>query len=391
MTVKLVNYLGNKDHIEFYLTGNFNSLDPTFSWQEGVKYSLTVQESSFILEGNGLTHTIEGPLFLIPERYDQHHVVRINRRPYLGAMEFRLEDEQWIRPVNQLPLEDYLKGVVPFEVYPTWGIETLKAQSLAARTYAVTHMRKEMDDTISFQVYGGYAWYPSTTKAVEETRGEVVTFKNRLIEAFYSASNGGVTESNANVWGGNPIHYYPIKTDPYDPVHPWEFELHQTQINPGVFQGDQEDWWDSLEEKDRKVSETMKKWLERKGYGGDLKILSIPRFELSKVRRSSQRAVKGSIEVEFLERLIDGTVLFQTITLDDVPLSHIRPMLGGNLLKSYFIDSLTLEDDVFIMRGKGYGHGVGMSQWGAHYMAEKGKSYEDIIHFYFPGTTITHH
>lgn len=389
VSVKLVNYLGNTPSIELYLTGHYISIDPTVTWQEGVKYSLSVKGDSFILEGNGISQEMGSPLILIPEKYDTHHLIRLNRKPYLGAMEFRVEDGQWVRPVNQLPLEDYLKGVVPMEVFPSWGLETLKAQSLAARTYAVTHMKKEMDDTIGFQVYGGYTWFPNTTRAVVETQGEVITYKNRLIEALYCASNGGITESNAHVWGGDPIRYYPIKPDPYDPIHPWDFHVHQTQIDLNAIPWDFPAGWEGIEEQDKGVTASMKKWLYRKGYVGDLKILGIPHFEMLEIRTSSQRAVKGSIEVEFLERLLDGTILFHKESLVDVPLSHIRPMIGGHLFKSYLIDSLTLNNGIYTMKGKGYGHGVGMSQWGAHSMGQQGKSYQDIVQFYFPGTTVS--
>lgn len=389
VSVQLVNYLGEPKELHLYLSGNFVTTDPTIRIIEGVKYRLSVQENALLLEGGGLKHKIKSPLILVPERYDTHHVLRINRRPYLGAMEFRIQERHFIRPVNQLSLEDYLKGVVPFEVYPTWELDALKAQALAARTYAATKLKKEIDDTIGYQVYGGYTWHPRTTKAVEETRGEVVTHQNRLIEALYSASNGGMTESNANVWGGNAISYYPIKPDPFDPIDPWEFRLHQTQIDVNDIGWDYVDWWDRTKEKDDGITASMKKWLHRKGYHGELKILTIPRFELSGHRLASHRSVKGSIEIEFLRRLLDGTVLFETVKLDDVPLSHIRPMIGGHRFKSYFIESLTLQHGIYSMKGKGYGHGVGMSQWGAHYMALQGKTYKEILQFYFPGTSVT--
>ena len=389
VSVKLINYLGDAKELDMYLTGSYLSTDPTISLNEGVKYHLTSRQDSFFIEGNGVIQEFKAPFVLYPDQYDTLHVVRLNRRPYLGAMEFRLEDEGAIRPVNHVPLEDYLKGVVPYEVFPNWELETLKAQALAARTYAATHAKKEIDDTISYQVYGGFTWYPKTTKAVEETRGEVITYLNRLIEAVYSASNGGMTESNAHVWVGDSISYYPIKQDPYDPVNPWDFGLSQVQISLEHINWDRADWWENITEKDPAIAESMKKWLHRKGYVGDLKILSIPRFELSEHRYSSQRATKGSIEIEFLRRLLDGTVLFESVSLSDVPLSHIRPLIGGNRFKSYLIDSLTLSEGAYIMKGKGFGHGVGMSQWGAHYMGLQGKTYKEILQFYFPGTKVT--
>ena len=85
-------------------------------------------------------------------------------------------------------------------------------------------------------------------------------------------------------------------------------------------------------------------------------------------------------------RLLDGTILFDQVALDNVPLTHIRPALGGNRFKSYLVDSLEFENGKYLLKGRGFGHGVGMSQWGAQVMGQKGKSYKEILEFYFPGT-----
>ncbi|QDP39488.1 SpoIID/LytB domain-containing protein [Radiobacillus deserti] len=389
MTVKLTNYIENPSKLKIEFKGDYKSLDPTLTIKEGVAYQLTMKKGSLVLKGKKEKHTFQDSLILIPDKYDENHILYINDRPYLGAMEFRAEEDNTIRPVNQLPLEDYLKGVVPFEVYPTWDLEALKAQALAARTYAASHINEEINDTISYQVYGGYTWKEKTTKAVEETKGEVITHKGKLIEAFFSASNGGVTESNKNVWGGKAQSYFPIKKDPYDPIEPWEFTLHRTQIDLNTIDWDAFDWWDALQEKDKDISESMKRYLKGKGYSGDLKILAIPKFELAEKQLSSERSVKGSLTVEFMERLFDGTVLFHRYNLTNVNLNKIRPMIGGTIFKSYLIDSLEADKESYTMKGRGFGHGVGMSQWGAQGMAESGKSYREIIQFYYPGTKIT--
>jgi stage II sporulation protein D len=387
--VKLVNYVGNTDVLTVKVEGDFFSLDPTLTIEEGVNYTLQLEKGSMYLKRKGEKRQhINGGLVLVPKNYDQNHIVYINNRPYLGAMEFVLEGETVIRPINQLPLEDYLKGVVPFEVFSSWGLETLKAQTLAARTYAVSKMGQVIDDTVSYQVYGGYQWDKKTTKAVLETSGEVVTYRDQLIETFYSASNGGITENNANVWGGQALQYFPIKEDPYDPVNPWEYSIHQTQIDTKDIDFDQSNWWDELEEKDIDIANSIKSWLNRNGYPGDIKLLSIPEFELKGDKFDSDRSISGSITVSFMRRIFAGIVLFEQVELEDVNLNRIRPMIGGTLFKSYLIDSLEFEDEIYTMKGRGFGHGVGMSQWGAHYMGVKGKGYREIIKFYYPGTTI---
>lgn len=387
--VKLVNYVGNTNELSVKVEGDFFSLDPTFKVEEGVNYTLQLEKGSmYIMQKGEKKQQLHGGLILVPETYNQNHIIYINDRPYLGAMEFVLEGEDVIRPINQLPLEDYLKGVVPFEVYSSWGLETLKAQTLAARTYAVSKMGQVIDDTVSYQVYGGYQWDEKTTNAVQETSGEVITYRDQLIETFYSASNGGITENNANVWGGQAMKYFPIKEDPYDPVNPWKYSLHQTQIDVNTIDFDQPNWWDELEEKDIKIANSIKNWLNRNGYPGDIKLLSIPQFELTGDKFASSRSISGSITITFMRRIVAGIILFERVQLEDVNLNRIRPMIGGTLFKSYLIDSLQVKNGRYTMNGRGYGHGVGMSQWGAHYMGENGKNYREIIDFYYPGTTI---
>ncbi|KAA0550009.1 SpoIID/LytB domain-containing protein [Bacillus sp. BGMRC 2118] len=389
VTVKIFQNIEESSELEITLKGGYFSVNPLFHFEEGVKYSVSVNKGKLVIKGNGLQQVVDGSILVVPDSYDVDHQIKINEHPYLGAMEFSVEANQFVRPTNQLPLEDYLKGVVPLEVYPSWPIETLKAQAVAARTYAVAHIQDKMDDTIRFQVYGGYDWKESTTKAVEETEGEVITHKNKLINAFYSASNGGVTESNANVWGGNPQPYFPIKEDPYDPTHPWKYTLHKEQISLDNVDWTDAKWWDQSVEIDDKITQTMKKKLQKNGYPGDIKIISIPKFELSDEQYDSKRARKGSITIEFLHRLVDGTVLLEEYELTDVEINRIRPLIGGDLFKSYLIDSLAANNGTYTMKGRGYGHGVGMSQWGASIMGQKGKSYEEIIQHYFPGTTIS--
>ncbi|WP_010096885.1 SpoIID/LytB domain-containing protein [Ornithinibacillus scapharcae] len=389
VTVKLVNYVGQTDKINLKLEGDYFSLDPTLALKEGVNYTITLNKGKLYIKQKGKKkQQINESLVLVPQSYDYSHVVYINERPYLGAMELIVEDNSSIRPINQLPLEDYLKGVVPFEVFSSWGLETLKAQTLAARTYAVSKLGQVIDDTISYQVYGGYEWDENTTKAVEETKGEVITYNNRLVETFYSASNGGVTENNANVWGGQELSYFPIKEDPYDPIHPWEYKLHQTQIDYNEIDFEDSNWWGQLEEKDPDITKSIKAWLNRNGYPGEIKILEIQDFKLKGEKLDSQRSVTGSITINFMRMLFEGLVLFEQVELKEVNLNRIRPMIGGTVFKSYLIDSLELKDNVYTMKGRGFGHGVGMSQWGAHFMGEKGKNYREIINFYYPGTTI---
>lgn len=384
VTVRLKKDIGYASMLHLRLRGDYVTLDPDIKLKKGVNYKLTIQKGKLVLKGKGQAHTLGTSVILAPTEYDTNHLTFINGTPYLGAMAFVIENGQSIRPINQLPLEDYLKGVVPFEVFPSWNIEALKAQALAARTYAVSHMTSAMVDTIQDQVYGGYVWDKRTTAAVNDTKGEVITYHGHLIDAFYSASNGGMTENNAHVWGGKGKSFYPIKKDPYDPVHPWSFTFHQTQIpNKDPLK------WDEMKEINQNIAAPIKTWLQNHGYSHDLKILSIPRFDINQKRNKADRALTGSITITFFQKLYGGLIRYEQVKMDNVPVNHIRPIFGGSLFKSYLVDSAYCNGQICTVKGKGFGHGVGMSQWGASIMGDKGKNYKEIIHFYFPGTKIS--
>ncbi|MFD0962352.1 SpoIID/LytB domain-containing protein [Paenibacillus chungangensis] len=113
--------------------------------------------------------------------------------------------------VNELPLEQYLYSVVAVEMYPSWPLEALKAQAVAARSFAVRggtgfQIAHVVDTTLSQAYYGTEKEHPSTTKAVDETKGEVALYNGSIIEALYSANSGGMTSDSAEVWG-NAIPY----------------------------------------------------------------------------------------------------------------------------------------------------------------------------------------
>ena len=381
VTVRLIKNIGSPTTLHFRLRGDYFTPDLGIPLFERHQYKLKVHKGRLVLQDGKAMYRLGRTFIIAPKTYDRAHMIFLNGTPYLGAMAFRLEIDH-IRPVNQLPMEDYLKGVVPFEVFPSWHMEALKAQALAARTYAASHLHREIVDTIQDQVYGGYLWNPKTTKAVEETKGEVITYHGRLIDAFYSASNGGVTENNAHVWGGENKPFYPIKKDPYDPKQPWQLTFHQNQIR-----ADRPIQWSSTHEKEAKIAENIKQWLRRQGYGPDIKILDIPRFTIDEARNASGRALTGSLTVTFLQRF-HGLFRYEEVRLEHVSLKRIRPIFGGDVFKSYLIDDVTCRKGLCTVKGRGYGHGVGMSQWGASRMGERGKNYKEIIQFYFPGTDI---
>ncbi|MDR6999971.1 SpoIID/LytB domain-containing protein [Neobacillus niacini] len=401
LTVKLKNYIGNQKKLTITVKDEYDIPDTDVSLVEGKTYTVQVENRSLSLYENSTLISKFTSFTAVPKEYGPPNVISINNRPYLGTMNFTLENNTYVRPLNTLPLEDYLKGVVPFEMMASWNKEALKAQAVAARTYADRYKSLSgFDDTVSFQAYGGYSWNPNSTAAVEETISQTLTDNGRLIDAFYSASNGGMTESNASVWGGTPLGFYPIKQDPYDKKVPWSFTLNKTQIDTTSLDlTNPQTWWTSVKEIDSSLVTSMKNWMAQNGYADkEIKITSIPALSFSDKLTSGGRVRYGTIILKFYLKdkttgafVLDEQKQIKTNTLEftDVKAARIRVMIGINVMKSYLVTSYKENSIAYAVSGLGNGHGVGMSQWGAKAMADQGLSYRDILSFYYPGTTLT--
>ncbi len=175
----------------------------------------------------------EADLYFIPAQ--QEGYLSLNGRNYRGI--FLLKNTaSGLSLINILNLEDYLKGVVPLELSPDTfnALEALKAQAVAARTYALKnrgryrHLGFDLTDTQSSQVYGGLsAERPLSNQAVEETIGEVITYKGQLIDALYTSTCGGMTEDAENVFSGQPVPYLKSITCSLEKQPEWLIETGQ--------------------------------------------------------------------------------------------------------------------------------------------------------------------
>lgn len=246
--------------------------------------------------------------------------------------------------VNVLDLETYLRGVVPAEMPSSWPLEALKAQAVAARTYALHHMQNRSyavydvkADTRS-QMYTPERENPATNAAVAATRGEVLTWAGQAAFTAFHADSGGATEAAETVWGGE----FPYLTAFSDP---W------TRNTPNAF------WECLLTERD--LQQALP---ELKGKG---RILDL---------RAEGRTSSGRVEV-LVAKTRKGEVR--------IPAPRFRSLVGPMVMKSTDF-SLRPAREGFHFQGRGFGHGVGMSQWGARKMAEEGKNYPDILSFYYP-------
>lgn len=388
--VKLLNYIGNQTQLNVKVRGEFVNADKSIRLSDQKTYIVKASNGQISLFDNGIAITTANTLELLPVHHTDHLI--INDRPYLGSFQFVAESGKFVRPINTVYLEDYLKGVVPYEMPADWNKEALKAQAVAARTYAAGYASKVIDDTINYQVYGGYSWHANSTAAVEETSGEVLKINGRYISTVFSASNGGKTESNGNAWGNAPVPYLPIKEDPYDSKTAWQFTIKKQQMNLSALDlKNPSAWWNQTKEADSSITAAMKNWLSQNGYAGkDIKIAAVPLLTLH-TPTSGGRVSKGSIKIEFfIKDTVDenGSLVLQTAEYTNIPASSIRKMIGNRVMKSYLIIKTAAANESIAVSGLGDGHGVGLSQWGAKNRADAGQKYADILSFYYEGASL---
>lgn len=307
-------------------------------------HEITPGGSGIVLPGLG---ELGGPVRLIPSSGARLFVAI---RPYRGVLELRRTPSGRLTVINELELEEYLYGVLKMEVDPRWPPEALKAQAVAARTlalYSLGRFRAEGYDvraTTESQVYGGLsAEDPRTTAAVDATRGEIITYQSRPILAVYHSDSGGATESSEHVWGGQ-YPYLRGVPDPFTSAAPWTVRMDRSDL-------------------------------------------------AARLRRAG-RAVSDIVGVEVAEVTPSGRARTVRITSTAgavvVRATELRSALGADVMKStlFAVRLVAGDEPVIEFTGRGSGHGVGLSQWGARGQALAGRSYLEILRYYYAGVTI---
>ncbi|MCT8140319.1 SpoIID/LytB domain-containing protein [Anaerobacillus sp. CMMVII] len=410
VSVKLSNFLGDQTDIEVRVNGTYIIKEDNFQLTENKTYRFRIEGTSIaIFDGGQRVASYNHSFTANPAAYSQTNFITINNRRYLGEMRFAIESNV-IRPMNTLPLEDYLKGVVPHEMLASWGnnggMEALKAQAVTARTYALKRANTVMTDTQNHQVYGGFHWQTTTSNAVDATTGEVARHNGVLIDTFYSSSNGGKILSNRNVWGTTKLAYLDTKDDPYDLKTAslgnqrinWNFAIQKEQIslanrdleNPAL-------WWNDVREADQAIMDTVKNWLAARGLVGsqfESKIVEVPQVRFT-TEYQGTNVLTGSVTLNYILKsktsnsfvMENNSIKVHTITIND---RHdiIRSMFGSNRMWSPYVKQVEETNTLFRIHGGGWGHNIGMSQYGAYQMSREGLNYRDIISFYYSGAQV---
>jgi len=292
---------------------------------------------------------VEGKLFRRLS-FAASSAVYVNNKPYRGLAELTAADKG-ILVVNQLPLEEYLVGLINCEISSAWPIEAVKAQAIIARTYALNRKTARitspyhLESSVIDQVYEGCLIEDSRARrAVLETEGEVLTYGGAIIQAYYHSSCGGRTEASENIWGAS-LPYLKGVDCQYCLTSPaataWEFKLTLQEIE------------ERLRSAGHKVSGLY-----------DIKTGAVN--SRGRLKQVALLAAKGG-------GAISG--------------EQFRKAIGYGAIKSTRFTLKNLKNEISFS-GSGNGHGVGLCQWGAKQRALDGFGCGEILTYYYPGTEL---
>ncbi len=340
--------------------------------EETIRVAIVKNVSSVTLDGEGMLATRENgnAIALIPPvtisytknslqvegveykklTFSAASAVQVNGKPYRGIAEVSVF-EKGILVVNQLPLEEYLVGLINCEISSAWPIEAVKAQAVIARTYALNKKDARrtalyhLESSVIDQVYDGCEIEDSRAmRGVTDTAGEVLTHDGAVIQAFYHSNCGGRTESSENVWGAR-LPYLMGVDCAYCTASPstvWEVRIVLKDIE------------DKLRNSGFKVG------------------------TISDVRLGS-RNNRGR-----LKNVVILSTRGETVLSGD----QFRKVIGYGIIKSTNF-TMKLSNGEAIFSGLGNGHGVGLCQWGAKQRSLDGFGYDEILSYYYPGTKLT--
>jgi len=353
------------------------------------------------------------------------------RRTYAGTFTFQPNVYNTYTLVNHVPLETYLRGVVPHEIGVGAPQTTIEAQAILARTYALRNLRRFAIDNYQLcadtqcQVYWGLEGaVPETDRAIAATRGQVLTYQSELVDALYSSTTGGVTAPFSDVWNGSDRPYLKAVVDSVQNVWDLSRQPLQEETNFRAFigrnSGFNEEGWDMfrwrVQSSLSEITTDLKSYLRSKQHPladftqvKDIKVLE--RSTAGRVRRMSILTDRGEVILEKDEILralyAPNSTLFyvdpvyeptasstpakkpaiQAAQLNSAPGSTEStplPSASPSLIPSpQSSPSRVLKGYVFV--GGGLGHGVGMSQTGAYRLGDLGWSSAQILNFYYPG------
>jgi SpoIID/LytB domain protein len=338
------------------------------------------------------------------------------RRVYGGDLKLQPNAYGTYTLVNQVPIETYLRGVVPNEIGASAPPAAIEAQAVLARTYALRNLRRFAIDNYQMcadtqcQVYYGISGSaPQSDKAIVATAGQVLTYQNELVDALYSSTTGGITAPFTNVWNGTDRPYLQAVVDSAEPI--WDLAAKpladETNFRAFIAQkkGFNEANWDYFRWRANSslsdIAADVRRYLQSKqspkaNFTQIQEIAILERSPAGRVQRMSVTTDKGTIQLEKDEIMRafyapSSTLFYIEPIYEETPATKPlkAPKVIGTPQKQVTQPAPTpkvLKGYAFV--GGGFGHGVGMSQTGAYRLGDLGWSSDRILSFYYPGTQL---
>ncbi len=332
--------------------------------------------------------------------------LRVKNREYRGYIEIHISTRGGLNIINILPLEDYLKGVIRMEISEKWPIAAIKAQVIIARTFALYNWNKHIKEgfnlcaTTHCQLYGGVTHEsPITNKAVDETRGIVLMYKRKIIDSVYHSASGGYTEDSEYVWGKYIPYLRGVKSDFEHPTKEinWTFTVDSEALRKKLYAWYKKDIGNVYDIHIDVLSPHKRVYkLSIIGDRGKISMKGTDFRYLLGVRNLKStmftvEKISGKKKVMVIEKIDEGPDITEELQQkEDWTLEELITLLKEDLKqknkdqkiirKEVEIDS---KNSLFIFEGRGLGHGVGLSQWGAKALAEMGYNYKDILKYYY--------
>jgi stage II sporulation protein D len=311
------------------------------------------------------------PLFIVEPVAEGADVV-IGGKAYRGAVEVVADPSRGLIVINRLGLEDYLLGVVPAEIgrRAPEELAAVRAQAVAARTYTLSHLGRrdslgfDLFATVEDQVYGGLeAERTEVGRAIEETRGEILVFDGRPVSAFYHSTCGGRTASREEVWSEPNLPYLRSVRDAdggddfcsISPRYRWRESWSADEMNGFV-----------------RAELAARLGVSPSSVGRILGLRVLSRTEGDRVDQLEVEAEGGRYvlrknEIRWVLQPAEGRILGST---------------------DFVVRQGRLEEGEIVVEGRGFGHGIGMCQWGAIGRARAGQSYRDILAAYYQDAVV---
>jgi stage II sporulation protein D len=281
---------------------------------------------------------------------DDPQAALINGRMFRGDIHFIKNNNTGFSVINYIELEDYIKGILYHEASHYWPQEALKAQAIVCRTYAVYQMQenknKDFDVTsdIYSQVYGGRTSERyRTNKAVDETKDEILAYQGKVFPAYFHATCAGHTEDASMLWNINipPLKGVPCGFCKDSPHFNWHYVLSLDELGDKLAKAGY---------KINNIEDIVILGRDDSGRITDLKLISI------------KKEIKISAK-------------------------DFRNIMGPNFIRSANFKVDIIKNDA-VFEGFGWGHGVGLCQWGAYFMAKQGYNTAEILKYYYPGSDV---